>query len=105
MTYYPVLREGAGYNDDTDNAEFASAFGIRKMLMSDEHDRLKTYLTAGMYEEISNSKNCPLFPDDFSNIFNYKMLFLKQQCNINHTDFAEKLAEYEDISPTLQTGL
>ena len=36
MTYYPVLREGAGYNDDTDNAEFASAFGIRKMLMSDE---------------------------------------------------------------------
>ena len=55
--------------------------------MSDEHDRLKTYLTAGMYEEIRNSKNCPLFPDDFSNIFNYKMLFLKQQCNINHTDF------------------
>lgn len=41
MTYYPVLREGAGYNDDTDTAEYASAFGIRKMLMSDEHDRLK----------------------------------------------------------------
>ena len=53
MTYYPVLREGAGYNDDTDTAEYASAFGIRKMLMSDEHDRLKTYLTAGMYEEIA----------------------------------------------------
>ena len=35
MTYYPVLREGAGYNDDTDTAEYASAFGIRKMLMSD----------------------------------------------------------------------
>ena len=101
MTYYPVLREGAGYNDDTDNAEFASAFGIRKMLMSDEHDRLKTYLTPVMYEEISNSKNCPLFPDDFSNIFNHKMLFLKQQCNINHTDFAEKLAEYEDITADL----
>ena len=101
MTYYPVLREGAGYNDDTDNAEFASAFGIRKMLMSDEHDRLKTYLTPIMYEEISNSKNCPLFPDDFSNIFNHKMLFLKQQCNINHTDFAEKLAEYEDITAEL----
>ena len=101
MTYYPVLREGAGYNDDTDNAEFASAFGIRKMLMSDEHDRLKTYLTPVMYEEISNSKNCPLFPDDFSNIFNHKMLFLKQQCNINHTDFAEKLAEYEDITTEL----
>ena len=101
MTYYPVLREGAGYNDDTDTAEYASAFGIRKMLMSDEHDRLKTYLTACMYEEISNSKNCPLFPDDFSNIFNHKMLFLKQQCNINHTDFAEKLAEYEDITTEL----
>ena len=101
MTYYPVLREGAGYNDDTDNAEYASAFGIRKMLMSDEHDRLKTYLTPVMYEEISNSKNCPLFPDDFSNIFNHKMLFLKQQCNINHTDFAEKLAEYEDITAEL----
>ena len=101
MTYYPVLREGAGYNDDTDNAEFASAFGIRKMLMSDEHDRLKTYLTPVMYEEISNSKNCPLFPDDFSNIFNHKMIFLKQQCNINHTDFAEKLAEYEDITAEL----
>lgn len=101
MTYYPVLREGAGYNDDTDNAEFASAFGIRKMLMSDEHDRLKTYLTPVMYEEISNSKKCPLFPDDFSNIFNHKMLFLKQQCNINHTDFAEKLAEYEDITAEL----
>lgn len=101
MTYYPVLREGAGYNDDTDNAEFASAFGIRKMLMSDEHNRLKTYLTPVMYEEISNSKNCPLFPDDFSNIFNHKMLFLKQQCNINHTDFAEKLAEYEDITAEL----
>ena len=101
MTYYPVLREGAGYNDDTDNAEFASAFGIRKMLMSDEHDRLKTYLTPVMYEEISNSKNCPLFPDDFSNIFNHKMLFLKQLCNINHTDFAEKLAEYEDITAEL----
>ena len=69
MTYYPVLREGAGYNDDTDTAEYASAFGIRKMLMSDEHDRLKTYLTAGMYEEISNSKSCPLFLDDFSIIF------------------------------------
>ena len=101
MTYYPVLREGAGYNDDTDTAEYASAFGIRKMLMSDEHDRLKTYLTPVMYEEISNSKNCPLFPDDFSNIFNHKMLFLKQQCNINHTDFAEKLAEYEDITAEL----
>lgn len=101
MTYYPVLREGAGYNDDTDNAEFASAFGIRKMIMSGEHDRLKTYLTPVMYEEISNSKNCPLFPDDFSNIFNHKMLFLKQQCNINHTDFAEKLAEYEDITAEL----
>ena len=101
MTYYPVLREGAGYNDDTDNAEFASAFGIRKMLMSDEHNRLKTYLTPVMYEEISNSKNCPLFSDDFSNIFNHKMLFLKQQCNINHTDFAEKLAEYEDITAEL----
>ena len=101
MTYYPVLREGAGYNDDADNAEFASAFGTRKMLMSDEHDRLKTYLTPVMYEEISNSKNCPLFPDDFSNIFNHKMLFLKQQCNINHTDFAEKLAEYEDITAEL----
>ena len=68
------------------------------MLMSDEHDKLKTYLTAGMYEEISNSKICPLFPDDFSNIFNHKMLFIKQICNINNTDFAEKLAEYEDIS-------
>ena len=101
MTYYPVLREGAGYNDDTDNAEFASAFGIRKMLMSDEHDRLKTYLTPVMYEEISNSKNCPVSLDDFSNIFNHKMLFLKQQCNINHTDFAEKLAEYEDITAEL----
>ena len=87
MTYYPVLREGAGYNDDTDTAEYASAFGIRKMRMSDEHDKLKTYLTAGMYEEISNSKSCPLFPDDFS--------------NINNTDFAEKLAEYEDISPDI----
>ena len=98
MTYYPVLREGAGYNDDTDTAEYASAFGIRKMLMSDEHDRLKTYLTAGMYEEISNSKICPLFLDDFSNIFNHKMLFIKQICNINNTDFADRLAEYEDIS-------
>lgn len=101
MTYYPVLREGAGYNDDTDNAEYASAFGIRKMLMSDEHDRLKTYLTTGMYEEISNSKSCPLFPDDFSNIFNHKMLFIKQLCNIDNTDFADRLAEYEDISPDI----
>ena len=101
MTYYPVLREGAGYNDDTDTAEYASAFGIRKMLMSDEHDRLKTYLTAGMYEEISNSKICPLFLDDFSNIFNHKMLFIKQICNINNTDFADRLAEYEDISPDI----
>ena len=101
MTYYPVLREGAGYNDDTDTAEYASAFGIRKMLMSDEHDRLKTYLTAGMYEEISNSKSCPLFLDDFSNIFNHKMLFIKQICNINNTDFADRLAEYEDISPDI----
>ena len=88
MTYYPVLREGAGYNDDTDTAEYASAFGIRKMLMSDEHDRLKTYLTTGMYEEISNSKSCPLFPDDFSNIFNHKMLFIKQLCNIDNTDLS-----------------
>ena len=101
MKYYPVLREGAGYNDDTDIAEFASAFGIRKMLMSDEHDRLKTYLTAGMYEEICNSKSCPLFLDDFSNIFNHKMLFIKQICNINNTDFADRLAEYEDISPDI----
>ena len=83
MTYYPVLREGAGYNDDTDTAEYASAFGIRKMLMSDEHDRLKTYL------------------DDFSNIFNHKMLFIKQICIINNTDFADRLAEYEDISPDI----
>ena len=97
MEYYPVLREGAGYNDDTDNAEYASAFGIRKMLMSDETDKLKTYLTYDMYEEISNSQNCPLFIDDFSNIFNHKMLFLKQTCNINNTDFAEKLSEYEDM--------
>ena len=42
MTYYPVLREGAGYNDDTDNAKYASAFGIRKMLMSDEAEKLNT---------------------------------------------------------------
>ncbi len=101
MTYYPVLREGAGYNDDTDNAEFASAFGIRKMLMSGEYDKLKTYLTYDMFEEISHSKNCPLIPDDFSDIFNHKMLFLKQTCNINNTDFADKLAEYEDISPDI----
>lgn len=101
MTYYPVLREGAGYNDDTDNAEYASAFGIRKMLMSGEYDKLKTYLTYDMFEEIRHSKNCPLIPDDFSNIFNHKMLFLKQTCNINNTDFADKLAEYEDISPDI----
>ncbi len=101
MTYYPVLREGAGYNDDTDNAEFASAFGIRKMLMSGEYDKLKTYLTYDMFEEISHSKNCPLISDDFSDIFNHKMLFLKQTCNINNTDFADKLAEYEDISPDI----
>lgn len=101
MAYYPVLREGAGYNDDTDNAEYASAFGIRKMLMSDEADKLKTYLTSDMLEEINNSKNCPVFLDDFSSIFNHKMLFLKQQCNINHTDFSEKLSEYEDIRPDL----
>ncbi|MDO5339496.1 MAG: nucleotidyltransferase [Eubacteriales bacterium] len=101
MAYYPVLREGAGYNDDTDNAEYASAFGIRKMLVSDEFDKLKKYVTSDMYEEISHSQNCPLFIDDFSSIFNHKMLFLKQKCNINHTDFAEKLAEYEDITPDL----
>ena len=101
MTYYPVLREGAGYNDDTDNAKYASAFGIRKMLMSDESEKLKTYLTPDMFEEISHSQNCPVFLDDFSSIFNHKMLFLKQQCNINHTDFAEKLAEYEDITSEL----
>lgn len=101
MTYYPVLREGAGYNDDTDNAEYASAFGIRKMIMSGESEKLKVYLTPDMSEEISNSKNCPVSLDDFSNIFNHKMLFLKQQCNINHTDFAEKLAEYEDITAEL----
>ena len=101
MTYYPVLREGAGYNDDTDNAEYASAFGIRKMLMAGEADKLKTYLTSDMFEEISHSQSCPVFTDDFSSIFNHKMLFLKQQCNINHTDFAEKLSEYEDMSPDL----
>lgn len=54
-----------------------------------------------MYEEISNSKSCPLFLDDFSNIFNHKMLFIKQICNINNTDFADRLAEYEDISPDI----
>lgn len=101
MTYYPVLREGAGYNDDTDNAEYASAFGIRKMLMSGESEKLKAYLTPDMSEEISHSHNCPLFPDDFSSIFNHKMLFLKQLCNINNTDFAGKLSEYEDMSPDL----
>ena len=101
MTYYPVLREGAGYNDDTDNAEYASAFGIRKMLMAGEADKLKTYLASDMFEEISHSQSCPVFTDDFSSIFNHKMLFLKQQCNINHTDFAEKLSEYEDMSPDL----
>ena len=26
------------------------------------------------------------------------MLFIKQICNINNTDFADRLAEYEDIS-------
>ena len=71
------------------------------MLMSDEADKLKTYLTSDMLEEINNSKNCPVFLDDFSSIFNHKMLFLKQQCNINHTDFSEKLSEYEDIRPDL----
>ena len=91
MTYYPVLREGAGYNDDTDNAEYASAFGIRKMIMSGESEKLKVYLTPDMSEEISNSKNCPVSLDDFSNIFNHKMLFLKQQCNINHTDLLKSL--------------
>ena len=101
MKYYPVLREGAGYNDDTDNAKYASAFGIRKMLMSDEADKLKTYLTPDMFEEISHSQNCPVFLDDFSSIFNHKMLFLRQICNVNQTDFAEKLCEYEDISPDL----
>lgn len=98
MSYYPVLREGACYNDDTDNAEYASAFGIRKMLMSDEADKLKIYLTSDMFKEISNSKNCPVFLDDFSSIFNHKMLFLKQLCSINQIDFAKKLSEYEDIS-------
>ena len=101
MTYYPVLREGAGYNDDSDSSRYASAFGIRKMLMSDKTDRLKNYLTPDMFEEISHSQNCPVFLDDFSSIFNHKMLFLKQECNINHTDFADKLAEYEDINPDL----
>ena len=57
MTYYPVLREGAGYNDVTDNAEYASAFGIRKMIMSGESEKLKVYLTPDMSEEIRNSKN------------------------------------------------
>ena len=69
------------------------------MLMSDGADKLKTYLTSDMFEEISNSKNCPVFLDDFSSIFNHKMLFLKQLCSINQIDFAEKLSEYEDISP------
>lgn len=101
MAYYPVLREGAGYNDDTDNAEYASAFGIRKMIMSGESDKLKTYLTPDMSEGINLSQNCPLFIDDFSSIFNHKMLFIKQLCNINHVDFAEELAKYEDINSEL----
>lgn len=29
------------------------------------------------------------------------MLFIKQICNINNTDFADRLAEYEDISPDI----
>ncbi len=29
------------------------------------------------------------------------MLFIKQLCNIDNTDFADRLAEYEDISPDI----
>lgn len=98
MTYYPVLREGAGYNDASCSLQYASAFGIRKMLMSGDTDNFKKYLTPAMIEEIGHSQSCPVFTDDFSSIFNHKMLFLKQTCAINHTDFADRLAEYEDIS-------
>lgn len=101
IRYFPVLRQGAGYNDESDLAEHASAFGIRKMLISGDYSKAKAFLTPDMYNEIINSCNCPIFLDDFSNIFNHKMLSLKQACALNNISFAEKLAEYEDLSPDI----
>lgn len=101
MSIYPVLREGAGYNDYTDNARYASALGIREMLLTGNQDKAENYLTGSMLKEIESSHNCPVTLNDFSSIFNHKMLYIRQMCIINNTEFADKLMEYEDISRDL----
>lgn len=101
MSYYPVRREGAGYNDCTDSARYASALGIREMLTTGNQDKAKNYLTGAMLKEIEVSHNFPVTLDDFSSIFNHKMLYIRQMCLMNNTDFADKLTEYEDISSNL----
>lgn len=74
------------------------------MLMSDEHDRLKHTLLPVCMKKSAILRTVLYFLM-ISAIYLITNAFLKQQCNINHTDFAENLLNMKISVRTLQTGL
>lgn len=112
----PILRQGCGYHDLTDNKSYASATAIRKRLlenMSFETDFINQLeldsinqlgsdsLNQFLHRQIPDTalpvfidalrQSCPLQEDDFSNLLHYK-LSLEQKDFSVYADVKEDLA-------------
>lgn len=96
----PILRQGCGYHDLTDNKSYASATAIRKRLLEDaslETNSINQFLQTQIPDTAlpvfidALRQSCPLQEDDFSNLLHYK-LSLEQKDFSVYADVKEDLA-------------
>lgn len=93
ITPYTIVRTGHGYHDQelSRTGAFASASAIRKAVSEGRSNEIIGQVPWS-YESIC-SHTPPIFPNDLSGLFNYRLLTLAAE--------ARNLTEFTDISPEL----
>lgn len=106
---YTITRQGAGYNEAqiSESDIFSSAAAIRGLLKSDTDENAFHKMTEKMPEIMSElikkqyGITTPVFLDDFTALFNYRLLQIFFECGYDKNRIAERLSLYTDISTDL----
>lgn len=105
ITPYTIKRTGAGYNELDTDIDYPSASGLRKYLNENEafDDFLSNNIPESMYKCITDSykKSSPVVLDDFTRIFNYKMMDIIAACDFNKELIIKNLCKYNDFNEDL----
>lgn len=114
-----IKRIGSGYNEKELDGTFPSAQSIRNILASSEYGcstsddlhsspetiftQLSLCIPESMMDILKSSykKIYPVISNDFTAVFNYKMLEIFEKCNNDKDQIICELCTYEDISSEL----